>query len=163
MFDSFHEDKEKSDFFLSSLSADEKDDFMAHRAKTQAFIHFNVVSKILDDFMDDKRVIKRFDRCISRCYEAVRENEVSLVSIENNDKCKERCKQSLRRYKNKKKDIFYLLLMFSKRKMTNCYASHADSDVDFYTCNWITLNKVKRRVTPYWYGKIKTYEDAIGG
>ena len=161
MFDSYYEIQTQNQQFEESLTSNDLTDFNNHRAKVQAFVHFTLTIKDFDEFFKNTPAERKYDHCIYKCYNNISESEFDIAGKETLDKCTNRCKRALNAYKEKKLDIFYLLLMFGKRKMVSCYTDYKNDPYQFYNCNWMVLNKVRRRINYYWYDKLNKYIEAF--
>lgn len=161
MFDSFHELQSRSQNFEEALNPEDRKAFDEVRAKTQSMVHFAITEKDFNEFMNNTPCERKYDSCLYKCHNAIKESEFDGVGQETLNNCKTRCRKLLTAYKDKKLDIFYLLLMFSKRKTISCFTEHKDNSTQFYNCNWVVLNKARRRVNMYWYEKLNVYLEAF--
>jgi hypothetical protein len=161
MFENFYELQNRNQIFEENLSTEDRKAFEKHRAKVQAMIQYTITIKDFDDFLMNTSAERKYDHCLYKCHDAIKDSEFDAVGSETLNNCKTRCKRLLNSYKDKKLDIFYLLLMFSKRKTISCFNDYKTDPNQFYNCNWVVLNKAKRRVNTYWDEKLNKYLDAF--
>ena len=161
MFESFYELQSRNQVFEDGLSPEERTNFALHRSRTQSLVHFALTMKTFDTFLKNTPAERKYDQCLYKCYTSINDVEFDEVGKKTLDSCKDKCKKLLNSYKEKKLDVFYLLLMLSKRKTLACLANTKGNEYDFNDCNWQTLNQVRRRIDTYWPDKLNKYLEAF--
>lgn len=161
MFETFYDQQSRSQVFEESLPAQQRDEFNLHRSKTQNLIHFALTIRDFDEFLKNTPAENKYDYCLYKCYKSINDVEFDDIGKSTLNSCKNKCKKTLNSYKEKKLDIFYLLLMLSKRKTFLCVNNNKNDAYAYNNCNWQTLNKVRRRINDYWPDKLNKYLEAF--
>lgn len=161
MFENFYELQTRNRTFEDNLSSLDRAEFNNHRSKVQSMVHFTLTINDFDNFMKNTPAQRKYDNCLYKCHNAINDVEFDSLGKETLRNCTNKCKKSLNAYKDKKLDIFYLLLLFSKRKTLECLSDYRNDPFKLNNCTWLTLNKARRRINNYWPGQLNKYLEAF--